>query len=179
MESPAFIDDEVVVDSEEDIEQGIYSCRGQYHPRLDTFRLSGTTPSTGLGSSNPYVSEFPSHIQPIKAISSISAFTAGPSALPDHPARFISPSGKGKVKAADTSITDFVSMPGTIADRAKARQRTQKPSLVTSDVDDKEFSLKPSKPQSKSQPKPKAKPKTKPEQVQNTPNATSASDPPP
>jgi hypothetical protein len=62
MESPAFIDDEVIADSEDDMEQDI-NCgpRGQYHPLLDTFRLSGTT-STGQGGSNPYVSEFPSHI---------------------------------------------------------------------------------------------------------------------
>ena len=199
MESPAFIDDEVIADSEEDMEQDIYpGPGGQYLPRLDTLRLSGTT-STGPGSSNPYrassVSEFPSHLQPAKAISSISAFTAGPSAIPDLPARFTSPSGKGKEKAADTSITDFAPMQGTIADRAKTRQRTQKPSpRSTSDVieltsdeddDDDELSLKPSKPQSRPKPKPKAKPKakdpTKPKQVQvqNTPNPTSVSDPPP
>ena len=191
MESPAFIDDEVIADSEEDVEQDIYpGPRGQYHPRLDILHLSGTT-SAGPGSSNPYrassVSEFPSHLQPAKAISSISAFTAGPSALPDHPARFTSPSGKGKEKAADTSITDFVPMQGTIADRAKTRQRTQKPSSrfmsdvieLTDEDEDDELSLKPSRPKPKPKAKPKAKEPTKPKQVQNTPNPTSASDPPP
>ena len=200
MESPAFIDDEVIADSEGEMEQDIYPMpsinKGQYIPQLDTFRLFGMT-TAAPGSSNPYrassVSEFsalPSHFQPAKAISSISAFTAGPSVLPDHPARFTSPgvfSDKGKEKAADTSITEFVPMPGTIADRAKTRQRTQKPLPrytsdvieLTSDEDDDELGLKPSKPQPKPKPKPKAKEPMKPKQVQNTPNPTSASDPPP
>jgi hypothetical protein len=46
------MDDEVIADSEEDMEQEIYSGRGRCNPPLDTFLPSETT-STGLGSSNP------------------------------------------------------------------------------------------------------------------------------
>ena len=61
---------------------------------------------------------------PKQYLPSISAFITCPSAPPDHPTRFTSPSGKGKEKAADPSITDFVPMQGTISEGAKTRQCT-------------------------------------------------------
>lgn len=111
------------------------------------------------------------------AQSSISNFTAGPSALPDQPSRFTSVERETtKGMDAETSIasiggayTDFEGITSSIADRAKTRQRPTKPPApilldvieLTSEDEDDELNIKLPQPKAKPKSKSKPKPKTK------------------
>ncbi|KDR78814.1 hypothetical protein GALMADRAFT_137813 [Galerina marginata CBS 339.88] len=167
MESPRPIDDdEVIADSEEEGEQG------NFYPESGSGgipRLNGTSSVSAFTATANH--------PPARELSGISAFTGDPEDYHSHyPSLLNGVAGNRNGKVTDTPVTsttaaftDFEGISGSvsIADRAKMRQRTQKPAAVsdfieiTSDEDDDELGLKPSTSKAKIKPKPKPKAKEK------------------
>ncbi|KAF8150877.1 hypothetical protein B0H34DRAFT_155018 [Crassisporium funariophilum] len=159
MENPSLVEDEVIADSEDEMEQDLLPAEGG-------LRGTGKHSKAATGNASSQVSAFTLTNHPHgKVVSSISAFPTNPSTSKEQI--------HGTAKTSDygypdysVHLDDFIGA-ASIADRAKTRQRNTRPSTssevieLTSEEDELGLRPTPSKPR----PRPKLKVKAKDSEI--------------